>query len=241
MHLTIVAFSYVIFSMVFLVPFGLVGLILYIIGFRKPMIQAIYRIAQFWGLAIIKLVKCNVTVSGRENIPHDKRGICFVSNHCGYFDIVLLMAYCGRPAGFVAKKELAYMPFLNIWIFMLGGPFIDRGNPRKAVKAINKGIKRLKKGRGLIIFPEGHRSKGAGLQPFHPGALKLATMSEVPIVPVAIDGTHNIWEKAGRVVTAALKIHFFPPIETAEIPLEDRKVVLSDRIHGIIKEKLDNW
>jgi 1-acyl-sn-glycerol-3-phosphate acyltransferase len=227
--------------MVFVVPFGLIGLFLYILGFKKSMIWAIYRIAQGWALAIIKLTKCDVTVSGRENIPMDKRGICFVSNHCGYFDIVLLLAYCSRPAGFVAKKELAFVPFLNIWIFMLGGPFIDRGNPRKAVKAINKGIERLKKGRGLIIFPEGHRSKGAGLQPFHPGALKLATMSEVPIVPVAIDGTHNIWEKAGRVVSASLKIHFCEPIETADIPAEDRKIVLSDRIHGIIKAKLENW
>jgi 1-acyl-sn-glycerol-3-phosphate acyltransferase len=141
----------------------------------------------------------------------------------------------------VAKKELAFVPFLNIWIFMLGGPFIDRKNARKAVKSINKGAKRLKKGRGLIIFPEGHRAKGAGLQPFHPGALKLATMSDVPIVPVAIKGTENIWEKAGRVVSASLKIHFCEPIETAALPVEDKKLVLSDRIHGVIKEKLDTW
>jgi 1-acyl-sn-glycerol-3-phosphate acyltransferase len=238
MHLTIVAFSYVVFSMVFLVPFGLVGLFLYIIGFKKPMIWAIYRIAQGWALAIIKLTKCDVTVSGRENIPMDKRGICFVSNHCGYFDIVLLLAYCGRPVGFVAKKELAFVPFLNIWIFMLGGLFIDRG-ARKAVETINKGVKRIKGGRGLIIFPEGHRSKGAGLLPFHPGALKLATMAEVPIVPVAIEGSHNIWEKAGRVVSASLKIAFCPPIETASLPPTDKKLILSEKIYSVIKEKLE--
>jgi 1-acyl-sn-glycerol-3-phosphate acyltransferase len=239
MHLTIVAFSYVIFSMIFLAPFAFVALIFYGLGIRRPMIQVIYRIAQFWGIAILKLTKCDVTVTGRENIPYDKRGICFVSNHDGYFDIVLLMTYCNRPIGFVAKKELAFVPFLNIWIYMLGGPFIDRKNARKAVKAINKGVKRLKSGRGLIIFPEGHRSKGAGLQPFHPGALKLATMADVPIVPVAIKGTADIWEKAGKVVSASLKIHFCEPVETAGLSPAEKKVALSDKIHGIIGERLE--
>jgi 1-acyl-sn-glycerol-3-phosphate acyltransferase len=57
-------------------------------------------------------------------------------------------------------------------------------------------------------------------------------------VPVAIDGTHNIWEKAGRVVSASLKIAFCEPIETASLPAADRKIVLSDKIYAVIKEKL---
>jgi 1-acyl-sn-glycerol-3-phosphate acyltransferase len=234
---TILLLIYVAVSMIFLVPFGLIALVLYAIGFRKAMKQVFFYIAQGWGLAIIKLTGCKVTVTGRENIPK-KGGVCLVSNHSGYFDIVLLLAYCGRMVGFVAKKEFLLVPFLNIWIFMLGGFFIDRSSLRSASRTINKGVEKIKAGHGLIIFPEGHRSLGRGLLPFHPGSLKLATMAEAPIVPTIIEGSYELWEKTKRVVKTNLKITFCEPIDTASLPVTDRKLILSDRIYSIIKDKL---
>jgi 1-acyl-sn-glycerol-3-phosphate acyltransferase len=223
--------------MIFLVPFGFIALIFHAIGFRKSMNQFVYRIAQSWGLSIIKMIGCKVTVTGRENIPKNG-GVCFVSNHGGYFDIVLTLAYCGRLVGFVAKKELLLVPFLNIWIYMLGGLFIDRSTLRKASRTINKGVEKIKNGSGLIIFPEGHRSMGRGLLPFHPGSLKLATMAEAPIVPTVLEGSYELWEKNKRVVKTNLKVTFCEPIDTANLPATDRKLILSDRIYSVIKEKL---
>jgi len=234
---TVLLFLYVAVSMAFLVPFGLITLIFYAIGFKKAMIQVFYRIAQGWGLSVIKLTGCKVTVTGRENIPK-KGGVCFVSNHNGYFDIVLLLAYCGRRVGFIAKKELAFVPFLNMWIYMVGGLFIDRSTLKKASRTINKGVEKIKSGNSLIIFPEGHRSLGRGLLPFHPGSLKLATMAEAPIVPTIIEGTYEVFEKYKRVTKTALKVTFCEPIDTASLPATDRKLVLSDRIYAVIKEKL---
>jgi len=234
---TVFLFIYVAVSMIFLVPFGLIALIFYAVGFRTAMKQVFYRIAQGWGLAIIKLTGCGVTVTGRENIPK-KGGVCFVSNHSGYFDIVLLLAYCGRMVGFVAKKELLFVPFLNVWIFMLGGLFIDRSTLKNASRTIGKGVEKIKSGNGLIIFPEGHRSKGLGLLPFHPGSLKLATMAEAPIVPTVIEGSYELLEKNKRFVKTRLKVTFCEPIDTAGLPATDRKLILSDRIYAVIKEKL---
>jgi 1-acyl-sn-glycerol-3-phosphate acyltransferase len=122
----------------------------------------IYRIAQVWSLLLIKMIGCDLTVSGRENIPRSG-GVCFVSNHVGIFDIALLLAYCGRPIGFVAKKELMLIPLFNVWITLIGGLYIDRGNLRKAHRTIEKGVARIKAGGGMIIFPEGHRSRDRGL------------------------------------------------------------------------------
>ena len=197
----------------------------------------VYRLAQGWALIIIKITGSKITVIGKENIPK-KSGVCFVSNHCGYLDILLFLAFAGRPIGIIAKKELAFVPLLNCWIFMIGGLFIDRSSPRKAVKSINNGVKKIKQGGGMVIFPEGHRSKGRGLLPFHPGSLKLATMAEAPIVPVAIEGSYNVFEKQNRVVCSTVKITFCEIIETANLPIEDKKLVLSDRIYTIIKDKL---
>jgi len=236
---TILSFAYLAASMIFLLPFGALSLLLNLLGLRKLTRQAVYRIAQGWALAIVKISGCKITVTGRETIPK-KSGACFVSNHCGYFDIVLLLAYCGRPIGFIAKKELGYVPFLNIWIFMIGGFFIDRGVTRKAIRTINQGVQRIKSGGGMIVFPEGHRSKGRGLLPFHPGSLKLATAAGAPIVPVAIEGSYDVFEKTGRVVSVPVKIAFCEPIDTASLPPEEKKQILSDRIYSVIKEKLEN-
>jgi len=236
---TVLVFCYLGFTVPFLFPFGIIAIFLYFLGLRRPMTYAIYGIALGWSRIFIKIIGCKVTVSGVENIPK-KGGVCFVSNHCGYFDIVLLFAYCGRPIGFVAKKELMFIPFLNMWIYMIGGLYIDRSSPRKAVRTINRGVQKIKSGGGLIIFPEGHRSRGRGLLPFHPGSLKLATMAEAPIVPVALEGSYDAFEKTYRVSGASVKVTFCEPIDTASLPVGDRKLVLSDRIYAVIKEKLEN-
>lgn len=235
---TILAFLYVAVTMVLLLPLGFISMLLHLLGLQKPVRYFVYWFAQVWALSVIRISGSRVTVTGRENIPK-KGGVCFVSNHCGYFDIVLLLAYCGRHIGFIAKKELAFVPILNIWVFMIGGFYIDRSVVRKAISTINKGVKRIKSGGGMIIFPEGHRSKGRGLLPFHPGSLKLATMAEAPIVPVAIEGSYDVFEKTLRVVNAPVKIAFCRPIDTASLPPGDRKLILSDRIYSVIKEKLE--
>ena len=234
---TILGFGYLVFAMLFLLPFAVASFVFYLLGFRKLMRTAIYRLAQIWARTLVPIAVTKITATGKENIPK-KGGVCFVSNHSGFFDIVLLLAFCGRPFGFIAKKELLLVPFLNMWIYMLGGHFIDRSNVRKAVRTINKGIKSIKAGGGMLIFPEGHRSKGRGLLPFHPGSLKLATQADATIVPVAIEGSYDVYEKNKRVVSSVVKIAFLPPIETANLPPEGKKQVLCDRIYSAIKAEL---
>jgi 1-acyl-sn-glycerol-3-phosphate acyltransferase len=225
------------FTFIFLSPFGVFAFIFSFFGARKLMATAVYKLAQGWAWILIKMTGSTLSITGKENIPKDG-GVCFVCNHEGYFDVALLFACCGRPIGFIAKKELMLIPFLNIWIYMVGGLSIDRSNIRKAVRTINKGVEKIKAGGGIIIFPEGHRSKGMELLPFHPGSLKLATMAEAPIVPVALEGSYNIFEKTHRVTSAAMKVTFCEPIDTKNLPQKDKKLVLSDRIYSVIKEKL---
>jgi len=221
----------------FVTPFGIIAAILGLLGLRRPMLAVMYGIQICWARLLFKIAGCKVTVSGWENIPR-KGGVCFVSNHGSIFDIVLFLAYSRRVSGFIAKKELVFLPFFNLWIFMLGGLFIDRKSPRKALKTINKGIERIKSGGAMIIFPEGHRSRGQGLLPFHSGSLKLATQAEALIIPVALCGTYEIFEKNYRINPCSVQMTFCKPINTADIPLSDRKQVLSDRIYAVIQETL---
>jgi 1-acyl-sn-glycerol-3-phosphate acyltransferase len=236
--MTVICIFYLVISLIAWTVAGIVLTVVCLFGLWKKRSVLLYRIAQGWALSVIKISGCKMTVSGRENIPR-KGGLCFVSNHSGIFDIVLLLAYSGRPFGFIAKKELLLVPLLNLWIFLLGGLFIDRKNLRKGLKTINTGISRIKSGGAMVIFPEGRRSRGEGLLPFHPGAFKLATQAQAAIVPVAIAGSYDLFERNYRVTPCPVKIIFGKEINTADIPPESRKHQLAEQIFQLISEALE--
>lgn len=235
---TAAIFVFVGFTMILLIPIGVIVFLFTRLGLQKLIALLMYAVARIWALTLIKLVGCPVRVTGREHIPQ-KGGVCFVSNHSSIFDIVLLLAYAGRSIGFVAKKELSFIPLLNLWILLIGGLYIDRNSPRKAVKSINAGVNRIKSGGAMIIFPEGHRSKGRGLLPFRTGSFKLATLSGAPIVPVAISGSYEVFEKTGRIQPYPIRVVFHEPIRTADIPAADRRAVLAEQVKGMIAGTLE--
>ncbi|MDR2393807.1 MAG: 1-acyl-sn-glycerol-3-phosphate acyltransferase [Treponema sp.] len=236
--ITIADFIIVGVAMVVLAPLGIGIFLLSCLGLKKPMTLGIYKIAQIWSWLLIACTGCKLTVQGREHIPL-QGGLCFVSNHGSIFDILLILALVGRPVGFIAKKELALIPFLNLWIFLLGGLFIDRKNIRQAVGTIARGIRRIKEGEAIVIFPEGTRSHGQGLLPFRSGSFKLATQSGAPILPIAITGSYDIFEKTHRIRAVPVKVRFMPLIKTADLPPADRRQYLSDQVHRLISQALE--
>ena len=234
---TIVAFGVTIITMLIYIPVGIPAFLLSFLGLRKPMSWILYKCAQAWARGVVFITGCSMEVEGRENIPM-KGGVCFASNHVGIFDIIVAMAYIGRPFGFIAKRELFFLPFFGMWIYLLGGLFIDRKSIRKAVKTINHGIKKIQRGGAMLIFPEGTRSKGRGLLPFHSGSLKLATSSLAPIVPIAITGSYEVFEKYKCVRAASVRLVFCPPIITAGMDAEERKHKLTGQLRASIEEAL---
>jgi 1-acyl-sn-glycerol-3-phosphate acyltransferase len=233
---TAVVFAITGIAVIVFILLGCLTFLISLFGLKKPMSMVLYKIAQIWARVIIVLTGCRMIVEGRENIPK-KGGCCFVANHVGIFDIMLALGYAGRPFGFIAKKELAYIPGINIGILLLGGLFIDRKKPQKALATISKGIKYISSGGGMLIFPEGTRSRGQGIGPFLPGAFKLAAQSV--IVPVAITGSYEVFEKNRRVNAVPVFLSFLPPLQTSQMPPEDRKRFLAGRVHDLIAEALE--
>lgn len=151
--------------------------------------------------SIIEKSNSTVKVTGLERIPDQP--VLFVANHQGLFDILLLIGYLERPIGFIAKEEIKKIPIVNKWMIEMQCVFIDRSNRRAAVKVIDDGIELLNSGQSMVIFPEGTRGKGREINPFKSGSLRLATRSGVPIVPVTVDGTYQVYEKNNRKITAS--------------------------------------
>jgi 1-acyl-sn-glycerol-3-phosphate acyltransferase len=235
---TIVVFFLTGFILViYLIP-GLILVIIRPFGLKRFVDFCLFKLAQAWARMMIFFTGCSMTISGRENIPK-KGGVCFVSNHVGIFDIMLALAYIGRPFGFIAKKELLRVPGINIWILLLGGYFIDRKKPKTALISINKGVKRIEAGGAMLVFPEGTRSKGRGIAPFLPGSLKLASRAGSPIVPMAITGSYDVFEKTHRVKAVPVTVTFLGGVNPAELPPEHRKHLLAEQLHDRIAEVLE--
>jgi 1-acyl-sn-glycerol-3-phosphate acyltransferase len=224
-------------AMVFLTPFGLIALVMRFAGLGKASSFFIYTLARLWARLMIVISGVDLTVTGREHIPA-KGPLCFASNHTGAFDIIILLAHASRPFGFIAKKELAFIPFLNLWILLLGGLFIDRKNPRSALGTISKGVARIKKGEAMLIFPEGTRSRGQGLLPFRPGAFKLAVRSRSALLPVAISGGFEIFEKEKKFIPGRVSLSFAPPLDFAHFDRSEGKHELPGEVYRIIDEML---
>jgi 1-acyl-sn-glycerol-3-phosphate acyltransferase len=84
--------------------------------------------------------------------------------------------------------------------------------------AQREAIDLLEKGKALVIFPEGGRTRNGELMPFKQGAFRLALTLGVPIIPVAISGGYEIWP-ASRLLPrpGRLKIRFLSRIDVDRV------------------------
>lgn len=174
-----------------------------------------------------------ITVHNVERIPQD-RNVLFVSNHQSDFDIAVFMALIPKRTGFVAKSEMEKVPFLSDWMRNINCVFMDRTDMKKSLETILAGIKLLKEGKSLVVFPEGTRSRCDEVGEFKQGSFKLATKSNVPIVPVTIDGTYKIMEGNNYIIKPAeVNVYIHEPIFMESLDKEG-KAMLPQTVKDII-------
>lgn len=195
---------------------------------------------------LLKICGTKIEVRGRENIPEAGDSVLYISNHRSYFDIVATYVLMKGPTGYVAKQEFRNIPIFMTWMKYVHCLFLDRKDPKKAIRTMNSGVDELKKGVSLWICPEGTRTKTDSeleMMDFKAGSFKLAEKSKRPVLPVALTGTRNIYEGNGKfgglhkIRKAHIIIEFGKPIPTEGMSPEERKE-LPERTRGIILEML---
>jgi 1-acyl-sn-glycerol-3-phosphate acyltransferase len=171
-------------------------------------------------------------VEGAENLPSG--GAVLVANHQSVVDIPMLLAAFPRPVRFLAKRELGEIPLLGKAMAAAGNLFIDREDPRDAVRMIREVGARLRDGGLVVVFPEGTRSIDGSIGEFRPGAFYVARKSGAPVVPVYIDGGYRAIPKGGfRVRAAELLVRVLPPLSPGE-----RAGGAKERIAESVRERL---
>jgi 1-acyl-sn-glycerol-3-phosphate acyltransferase len=177
------------------------------------------RAIRRWARAIVNAAGVDLRVEHPERIDPDGKYI-FVANHHSYLDIPCLLSAIPQQVRFMAKASLFNVPIFGWGLRAAGFIPIDRRDRSKALKSFDLAGDRIRKGNSIVIFPEAGRSSERDMKPFQRGAFLLAIRSQLPIVPVAIDGTWDVLP-ATRITTrpGIVTIRFAPPVDTGTLPV----------------------
>jgi 1-acyl-sn-glycerol-3-phosphate acyltransferase len=188
-----------------------------IIGF--PALYLTGRVDLLWKLSLwaartgYRMAGIRVRVVGREQLE-DGRAYLFLSNHTSNLDPPIITNQLGRRIAIIAKKELFVIPFFGRAMRAGGFVALDRGDRMSAVKSVREAVHVLHSGMGMMAFPEGTRSPDGRLLPFKKGAFHLAMAAGVPVVPITISGTHELWPKKSMKLRAGeVIVTFHEPID----------------------------
>jgi 1-acyl-sn-glycerol-3-phosphate acyltransferase len=135
-------------------------------------------------------------VVGLEHVP--KQGpVILASNHLSFIDSIFLPLVVDRPVVFLAKSEYFTGKGLKGWatrlFFQAANQLpIDRSGGKASEASLNTGLRVLREGSILGIYPEGTRSPDGRLYRGRTGVARMVLEAGVPVVPVAMIGTAEV-------------------------------------------------
>jgi 1-acyl-sn-glycerol-3-phosphate acyltransferase len=156
--------------------------------------RAAYDWVRWWCRVLQRVTGLRYTVAGLENVPADSPCVV-ISNHCSYIDGPALVLAMPHPVCFVIKKELLRIPLWGAIAVRVGFIPIDRSDAIGASRRLGRAVEAIRAGRTIALFPEGTCSPGDDMLPFKKGGFHLAVEAQVPILPVAINGSRDVWPR----------------------------------------------
>jgi 1-acyl-sn-glycerol-3-phosphate acyltransferase len=148
-------------------------------------------------------------VEGEENIPETGAAI-FASNHLSFSDSIFLPLVVSRRVTFLAKSDYftgrGLKGRLTAAFFKGVGQLpVDRSGGKASNAALNSGLKVLRRGEMLGIYPEGTRSPDGRLYRGRTGVARMALEGKVSVIPVAMIGTDKA-QPTGKVIPRIMRI-----------------------------------
>ena len=170
-------------------------------------------------------------VQGMEHLPTDpQQGVVLLCKHQSTYETFLMPAIMPRALAYVFKKELLRVPFFGWSIGSLDMIHIDRKHGSRAFhKVVEQGKRLLAQGIWVIMFPEGTRVARGEVGEYKTGATRLAIMTGVPVVPIAVTSA-KCWPRKSFVKTPGVVDVSIGPM----IPSAGRK-------HEELMEEVQAW
>ena len=173
------------------------------VGAEREMAQVLYWLLKRVVLGPVMRLLYRPRIEGLENIPSDGAAI-LASNHLAFCDSLFLPVAVPRRVTFMAKAEYFTTPGFKGWLslrFMnaIGQVPIDRDDADSARAAMNTGVRILRKGALLGIYPEGTRSPDGRLYRGKTGVARMALEAGVVVVPCAMIDTEKMQPTGRRI------------------------------------------
>lgn len=161
----------------------------------------------FWRRFVVMVVKPTMTIwtkrewSGMDNIP-SSGGVIIAANHVSHADPMVIAHYiyeAGRWPRFLGKASIFAIPVLGAWIIKAQQIPVYRGGV-DAAKSLEAATAAVNEGGALVIYPEGTTTREPDLWPMRgkTGTARLALATGAPIVPVAMWGTHHLYNPRAK-------------------------------------------
>jgi 1-acyl-sn-glycerol-3-phosphate acyltransferase len=218
---------------------GFFGTLALIVSLMAKTGRTQHRIARVWARACVRISGSRLTIHGAENL-HKHPVAVYAANHTSYMDTPVVFSALPFQFRILAKKELWSLPFIGWYLNRSGQIPIETDNPRATLSSLSAGVKALRSGMPLFVFPEGSRTPSGELQAFLSGAAFLAIRAQVPLVPIALSGVYDLLPIHTH--------HFFPsdlvlsvgePIETTGMTIRQTDD-LTARVRTEIARMLGN-
>jgi 1-acyl-sn-glycerol-3-phosphate acyltransferase len=181
-------------------------------------------------------------VKGEENVP-DEGGAILASNHLSFSDSIFLPLMLKRRVTFLAKSD--YFTGRGIKGRLTAGFFrgvgqvpLDRSGGGAADAALSTGLRVLRRGDLLGIYPEGTRSPDGRLYRGKTGVARMALEANVRVCPVAMIGTDKV-QPIGRIVPHLGRVGMVigPPLDFSRYEgMQDDRFVLRSITDEIMYE-----
>ena len=147
------------------------------------------NIAKWWGQSSIWLVRviCNIKVEfrGLEKIPSGP--LIVAAKHQSMWETFALLQFFDTPL-YILKRELKWIPFFGWYLIKADMIEVNRGaGGRALVDMARRAGEEVRRGRQLIIFPEGTRTAVGAPPHYKTGVAQIYVDCDVPCLPVALN------------------------------------------------------
>ena len=191
----------------------------------------------------MKVLRVDLTIEEQAQLGKVdwSRPVFVVGNHNSFADIPIVFLAIQKTVGFVAKKSLGRIPFLNFWMYKIGCVLVNR-EKGGAAKAVRKAVAERGNSVRIFIFPEGTRSKTGALGVFKSGVFRFACENDAQMLPLVIKGSGPVWERRKDTKRCKVNVKVLAPIDVVECRKEnekfDPKIHMLPMVHKMMEDAL---
>ncbi len=219
---SILAFLRVILAWVFTGFMWIPLLFIYLVSFRLIPDSILSKMIRFWGRTLLKLLSVQLEFVNTSTLE-DQRPRVIIVNHQSALDLLWTAAIVPPSVSAIGKKEIIFVPIINVVWWAFDFIRIDRSNTRKAIQSLQGVAENLStRKKSLLVAPEGTRTYTGEILPFKKGAFHIAFTGNIPIYPVVVSGAFELLPRTRFLPKpGVIRVQFLAPVETKGLKIDD--------------------